>query len=177
VLRPGVALQFDFAPGNAQGQNHGCRSLPNGKVPFQARHIPVELVVILEVAKLAVRLVLDLISVLTPIQDPILFSNEETDSPGTVLQVKRLPLTVARHPIDAKRHGYACKERAAVEGWEIAIDTSLDYLPLGLNLDRLRDQHRPVLADQDAAVEVENLLPGLRAETGTQPRKPQGKGR
>ena len=120
----------------------------------------------LEVAQLAVRLVLDLIGVLTPIQDPILFSNVKTDSPGKVLQVKSLPLAVARHPSHAKRNGHPCKERAAVEGWEIAIDTSSDFLPLSLDRDRLRDNQRAILADHDAAVVAENLFSRLCPQSG-----------
>ena len=113
---------------------------------------------ILEVAQLAVCLVLDLIGVLAPIQGPILLSNVDTNPSGKVLLVERLPLPVARHPVDAKRNGDPGKERATVEGWEIAVDTSSDLLPQGMDRDRLRHSHGAILANHNAALVVENPL-------------------
>ncbi len=173
VLRARVTFQLDFAAGQAPGQDHHSRSRLNGKRPLRPGDIPVELVVILEESKLASRLVLDLVGVLAPIENPILSSNIETNPCGQVLRMEGFPLAVARHPVHLKRNGYACKERAAVEGWEIAIDTSSDFLSLGLDRDRLRDNHGAVLADHDAAVVAEDPL-RLRQQTGTQPSKPEG---
>lgn len=140
----------------------GGRGVLDGKAPAQARHVPEELIVVLEESELAIGGVGNRVDVAAARYEVLGIAKINTLAIRYVLDAKDFHSGIAGGGEHLKSDGVAIVEVVAVGGGKVTIDAVANLICVGEDRDSFGDLQRGVAFESDVAMEVEYLF-GLRA--------------
>ena len=160
ALPPGIAGVLEHPPARRQ-QDHRLDAVA-GKLPVGTGDVPVQLVVVVEIADLAAGLVGQRIGVFALPQEDAGLADIDHLAVGRRFDVVGLGLAVAQNLDHIEGHPHGAAPAVRIKGGEGTEDAALDVAPLGLHPQGLGHRQRGIGVDDDAALIVEDGLPRRR---------------